>query len=50
VAEKLREDEIRDLDLRVVRWIWEEIDHFDPVTERLCRAFAASPAGSPWRR
>jgi hypothetical protein len=50
VAEKLREDEIRDLDLRVVRWIWAEIDDFDPVTERLCRAFAASPAGARWRR
>ncbi len=50
VAEKLREDEIRDLGLRVVRWTWEEIDYFDRVTERLCRAFAASPAGSSWRR
>jgi hypothetical protein len=50
VAEKLREDKIRDLDLRVVRWIWAEIDHFDPVAERLCRAFAASPAGARWRR
>jgi hypothetical protein len=50
VAEKLREDDIRDLDLRVVRWIWAEIDDFDPVTERLCRAFAASPAGAAWRR
>ena len=42
VAEKLREDEIRDLDLRVVRWIWGDIDHFDPVAERLRRAFAAA--------
>lgn len=50
VAEKLHEDEIRDLDLRVVRWIWAEIGDFDPVTERLCRAFAASPAGARWRR
>lgn len=50
VAEKIREDEIRDLDLRMVRWIWAEIDDFDPVTERLCRAFAASPAGARWRR
>jgi hypothetical protein len=50
VAEKLREDEIRDVGLRVVRWIWPEIDHFDPVAERLCRAFAASPAGARWRR
>jgi hypothetical protein len=50
VAEKLREDEIRDVGLRVVRWIWVDIDHFDPVTERLCRAFAASPAGARWRR
>lgn len=50
VAEKLREDEIRDLDLRAVRWIWSEIDDFDPVAERLCRAFAASPDGAAWRR
>ena len=50
VAEKLREDEIRDLDLRVVRWIWPEIDHFAPVAERLRRAFAASSAGAHWRR
>jgi hypothetical protein len=50
VAEKLREDEIRDLDLRVVRWIWAELDQFAPVTERLCRAFAASPASARWRR
>jgi hypothetical protein len=50
VAEKLREDEIRDLDLRVVRWIWAEIDDFGPVAERLCRAFAATPAGARWRR
>ena len=50
VAEKLREDEIRDLDLRMVRWTWAELDHFAPVTERLCRAFAASPGGAVWRR
>jgi len=50
VAEKLREDEIRDLDLRVIRWIWADIDAFAPVAERLCRAFAASPAGARWRR
>jgi hypothetical protein len=50
VAEKLREDEIRDLGLRVARWIWREIDAFGPVAERLCRAFAASPSGGAWRR
>lgn len=50
VAEKLREDEIRDTGLRVVRWIWAELDHFDPVAERLGRAFAAAPAGTAWRR
>ena len=42
VAEKLREDEIRDLDLRVVRWTWPDLDHFDAVVERLCRAFAGA--------
>ncbi|TQM37292.1 type IV toxin-antitoxin system AbiEi family antitoxin domain-containing protein [Pseudonocardia cypriaca] len=50
VAEKLREDEVRDRGLRVVRWIWADIDQFDPVSERLCRAFAASPSGARWRR
>jgi hypothetical protein len=42
VAEKLREDEIRDLDLRVVLWTWPDLDHFDAVVERLCRAFAGA--------
>ena len=50
VAEKLREDRIRDLGLRVVRWTWDELDAFDAVVERLQRAFAASPAGARWRR
>ena len=38
-AEKLREDDLRDQDLEVVRWTWPEIDHFDPVAERLRRRF-----------
>jgi hypothetical protein len=37
--EKIREDALRDEDLRVARWIWAEIDHFDPVAERIRRAF-----------
>jgi hypothetical protein len=50
VAEKLREDEIRDLGLRVVRWVWAEIDDFAPVAGRIRRAFAASPADALRRR
>jgi Transcriptional regulator, AbiEi antitoxin len=50
VAEKLREDEIRDIGLRMVRWTSAELDHFDRVAERLRRAFAASAAGAAWRR
>jgi hypothetical protein len=50
VAEKLREDEIRDLGLRVVRWVWAEIDDFAPVAGRIRRAFAASPAEALRRR
>lgn len=38
-AEKLREDDLRDQDLEVVRWTWPEIDHFDAVAERLRRRF-----------
>jgi hypothetical protein len=38
-AEKLREDDLRDQDLAVVRWTWPELDHFDPVAERLRRRF-----------
>lgn len=35
--EKRREDEIRALDLFVVRWIWADLDHFEPVAARLAR-------------
>jgi hypothetical protein len=41
VAEKCREDRLRDEGLRVVRWIWRELDDFDPVVARLVRAFDA---------
>ena len=37
--EKVREDEIRDVDLGVVRWTWQEIDTFAVVAERLRRRF-----------
>jgi hypothetical protein len=33
--EKRREDVIRDRDLAVVRWTWEELDAFAPVAQRL---------------
>jgi hypothetical protein len=39
--EKRREDALRDEGLRVARWTWDELDHFDPVAERLRRAFGA---------
>jgi hypothetical protein len=39
VAEKYREDRLRDEGLRVVRWIWRELDDFDTVVARLLRAF-----------
>ena len=41
-AEKLREDAIRDTGLRVVRWVWDELDGFGAVVARLQRAFAAA--------
>jgi hypothetical protein len=37
--EKRREDLLRDEELRVVRWVWEELDRFDVVATRLRRAF-----------
>jgi hypothetical protein len=40
VAEKLREDRLRDEGLRVVRWTWPELDDFAVVAARLRRAFA----------
>ena len=40
--EKLREDAIRDTGLRVVRWVWHELDSFGDVVERVWRAFAAA--------
>ncbi len=44
VEEKLREDRIRDLDLRVVRWTWRELHQPGVIRDRLQRAFArASP-------
>jgi len=38
--EKRREDALRDLDLKVVRWTWDELDGFVAPAERLRRAFA----------
>jgi hypothetical protein len=40
--EKLREDALRDLGLKVVRWTWDELDGFTAPAERLRRAFARS--------
>lgn len=39
--EKVREDAIRATDLGMARWIWREVDHFDPVADRIRRCFAA---------
>lgn len=41
VAEKLREDRVRDLGLRVVRWTWSELADFLPAHGRLARALGA---------
>jgi len=41
-AEKVREDAIRDTGLRVVRWVWHELDSLGDVVERVWRAFAAA--------
>ncbi|WP_433275095.1 type IV toxin-antitoxin system AbiEi family antitoxin domain-containing protein [Pseudonocardia xinjiangensis] len=41
VAEKRREDAIRDEDLRVRRWGWDDLDNFEPVARRLRLAFDA---------
>jgi hypothetical protein len=38
-AEKRREEALRDLGLKVVRWYWDELDSFDEVAARLRRAF-----------
>jgi hypothetical protein len=39
VAEKRREDALRDLGLKVVRWYWDELRSLDEVAGRLRRAF-----------
>lgn len=38
-AEKVRVDAIRDEDLRMMRWIWRELEDLAPVADRLRRAF-----------
>lgn len=40
--EKVREDAIRATEKRMARWIWRELDHFDPVADRIRRCFATS--------
>jgi predicted transcriptional regulator of viral defense system len=37
-AEKRREDALREAGLRVVRWIWSDLDDFTPTADRLRRA------------
>jgi hypothetical protein len=39
VAEKRREDAIRDEEWRVTRWIWSELELFDAVARRIERSF-----------
>jgi hypothetical protein len=39
VAEKRREDAIRDEGWRVTRWIWSELEPFDSVARRIARSF-----------
>jgi hypothetical protein len=38
-AEKVREDGVRAADHGVVRWIWDDLDDFAPVADRLRRTF-----------
>ena len=40
VAEKLREDALRDLGLEVIRWTWADLARFDVVAQRFERAAA----------
>jgi AbiEi antitoxin C-terminal domain len=42
VAEKLREDALRDEDLAVVRWTWTDLTDFAPTAERLRRRFRSA--------
>jgi hypothetical protein len=44
-AEKVREDAMRDEDLRAVRWGWRDLDPFDSVAARLWRAFGTPRPG-----
>lgn len=37
--EKRREDRLRDEDLAVVRWTWDELDRFEAVADRIRRRF-----------
>jgi hypothetical protein len=41
--EKRREDLLRADGLRVVRWVWDELDRFELVVPRLRRAFESQP-------
>lgn len=40
VAEKLREDDLRDQDVQVTRWIWADLDPFTATAARLRRRLA----------
>ncbi|GAA5139443.1 hypothetical protein [Pseudonocardia adelaidensis] len=39
VAEKMREDALRDEDLGVVRWIWSDLSNFGPTAKRIRSRF-----------
>ena len=39
LAEKRREEALRDLGKQVVRWYWDELRPFDEVARRIRRAF-----------
>ncbi|TWF81182.1 hypothetical protein FHX44_117125 [Pseudonocardia hierapolitana] len=45
-AEKIREDAVRAQDYGFARWIWDELDDFAPVAERIAKAFR-SPSHIP---
>jgi hypothetical protein len=40
IAEKLRQERLEEAGLIIVRWGWAAVSDFDPVTDRLRRAFA----------
>jgi hypothetical protein len=49
-AEKQREDALRDRGWQVVRWIWDDLERFDLVGDRIVRAFERAAGTHPSAR